>query len=414
MNYGRINHSSALHLPTTPPPIPNPPRAQEAALREEQQFAKQQAKIEQSRAKGDELDLSNLGLTHILRNALSSESGKPKKGASPLRFTFTSLRLSDNQFTTFPPTGLDPLAFDKLTNLDLSYNQLRGPGLPQLILFAGTLRVLNLSHNCLFEVPPEILSLSHLEDLSLANNKIDSFPGGDRSPLRATLTSLNLSNNQFTAVPLRLLHHSLTHLNLSRNSITSIPAELAHCTQLIELSMGYNHIKEIPAALFTLSQLQKLLLHKNPISGHISPEISHLRSLARLILRSTLIQSLPPQIGQLSKLQELDILLCPRLLQLPCDIMYLPALEIIEYERHKAKGAESQPLETSNRQCRFILSLSLSLFSSLSLSLLSSSLRHNSLFSLLSSSLRHNSLVLLFSSSLRSHSLPPPHDTCFL
>ena len=100
-----------------------------------------------------------------------------------------------------------------LTNLDLGYNQLRGPlpGLSQLT----SLSSLNLSHNQLSGPVPNLNTLTNLTNLNLASNGLSgSIPNLNTL---TNLTGLNISSNGLSGSVPNL--SALTNLDAPRPRI---------------------------------------------------------------------------------------------------------------------------------------------------------------------------------------------------
>ncbi|KAL2622098.1 hypothetical protein R1flu_002303 [Riccia fluitans] len=112
---------------------------------------------------------------------------------------------------------------DRLTTLDLSYNQLTG-NIPKSLGNISTLRILNLANNNLSgEISVnDSISWANVETLSLAYNKLS----GSLSPL------------------LRALGTSITHLNLSHNSFNGSidPTLIANLVNLESLDLSHNQL----------------------------------------------------------------------------------------------------------------------------------------------------------------------------
>ncbi len=113
------------------------------------------------------------------------------------------------------------------------------------------------------EIPPELGSLSQLQELSLYNNQLTG----------------------------------------------EIPPELGKLSQLQKLALYYNQLSgEIPPELKNLSQLEALALANNQLSGEIPSELGNLSQLWVVELDGNQLSGeLPSELASLSQLERLDI-----------------------------------------------------------------------------------------------------------
>ncbi len=177
--------------------------------------------------------------------------------------------------------GVETDESGRVTSLDLSQNQLRGP------------------------IPPELAGLASLQSLSLSGNRLNGAIPAALAGL-ANLRELNLGGNQLSGIiPAALAGLSnLERLELWANQLSgAIPPELAGLTNLQTLSLWGNHLNgTIPAALAGLANLHELNLAGNQLSGAIPPELAGLTNLLWLDLsfNPDLTGTIPAGLQQLS------------------------------------------------------------------------------------------------------------------
>ncbi|KAI5857036.1 hypothetical protein BZA05DRAFT_441667 [Tricharina praecox] len=126
------------------------------------------------------------------------------------------------------PISLPPAKWRMLRHLSLSDNGLHSITSVALVPLAGSLTSLDLSNN-LFTAIPESLSILHnLRALNLSGNMIDSLHSLTRNPLPA-ITSLNLRANRLSSIAGIERALTLERLDLRQNKLTD-PTELARLT----------------------------------------------------------------------------------------------------------------------------------------------------------------------------------------
>ena len=182
------------------------------------------------------------------------------------------------------------------------------------------LTTLNLSNNNLTQLPVEIGQLTQLTELYLSYNKLThlSVEIGQLTQL----TTLNLMYNNLTHLPVEIGNLSrLTTLYLQNNKLTHLPVEIGQLTQLTELYLRNNQLTQLPVEIGQLTQLTKLYLSNNKLT-QLPVEIGHITQLTTLNLSYNNITQLPLEIGHLSQLTTL-YLQNNELTHLPVEIGHL-------------------------------------------------------------------------------------------
>lgn len=159
---------------------------------------------------------------------------------------------------------------DRVIALELAENELRGT-IPPELTHLTRLEQLILSRNQLRgNIPPELGSLPHLELLYLHANQLDGKIPTELAKLRK-LEQLALSWNRLSgAIPAELGGLTdLTMLALSGNRLSgTIPPQLGNLVQLEMLALDENRLTgTVPPALDSLTRLGWLYLADNQLDG---------------------------------------------------------------------------------------------------------------------------------------------------
>ena len=303
--------------------------------------------------------LSNLELLALFENSL--------RGMIPLELAELDnlrwLMLSDNQLS-----GSIPSELSKLTNLEwlyLSENRLSGTIPPELGNFTNLVRLflwgnqlsgtipaelgnltdltmLVLSSNRLSGViPPELGNLINLEGLSLWGNELSGAVPADLENLSG-LTQLYLADNRLGGCLPEIWSDvedsDLDDVGLQFCSDRDVLVTLYEATdgdnwlenrnwlsnrpigdwygviaddsgRVIELNLSENELSgSIPPELGNLSKLEWLILSQNGLNGTIPSELSYLSKLSLLsVFSNQLSGSIPPELGHLANLEGLSL-----------------------------------------------------------------------------------------------------------
>lgn len=192
--------------------------------------------------------------------------------------------------------------------IGLAYNMFSIKGIESFLLKVTRLKILNLSHNQLQELPSTLTDLQQLEELYLIKNGL-GFLSGEVLNKLTRLKLLYLSENRLRYLPTSLQHLSnLRHLNLNNNSIRELPNSLGDLISLQELNIRDNKLATLPDACTNLRELNHLDIGYNQIEA-LPENLGYLSKLTYLCFYDNKkISSLPYSFLQLTNLKELIIL----------------------------------------------------------------------------------------------------------
>lgn len=156
----------------------------------------------------------------------------------------------------------------------------------------------NLLEDC-GDIPLEVISMSKMG--------ISEIPPG-LSLFQLSLRSLDCSMNKISCINASIGGFmSLTHLNLASNLLVNLPAEFSSLQNLIELNIMQNRFKELPDCIFMLSCLEHLLAGGNQIEKIDTNGLRKLSKLSTLSLQNNSISQVPPELGLISTLKNLQL-----------------------------------------------------------------------------------------------------------
>ena len=151
-----------------------------------------------------------------------------------------------------------------VVDLNLSHNCL--VQLPCKLFTAFQLQQLDLSHNQLVTVRADIFNMPNLNYLNLSHNQLEALPDTDR--WGRELFSLNVSNNNIREVPTTLQYSVIEILNLSRNKLTEFPLCVSEMDALRSLDVSFMPIVSIPKCFTPPKSLQWLIIAGTKIQGN--------------------------------------------------------------------------------------------------------------------------------------------------
>ena len=170
------------------------------------------------------------------------------------------------------PDGL--LNLTGLLTLIMNGNRIRE--LPQKGLGnLKTLRCLELSGNCIVDLPESLGELTTLETIDVSNNQLTSI---DQMKKLDNLTSIKADANAIESIEnLKLKNKQrLEHLSLSSNKLASIPDDIQHCKQLKRLLLLDNAtLKALPSSLSNNKKLQTIRIDAKSLEDSKVRPIRH-------------------------------------------------------------------------------------------------------------------------------------------
>ncbi|GMR32768.1 hypothetical protein PMAYCL1PPCAC_02963 [Pristionchus mayeri] len=195
--------------------------------------------------------------------------------------------------------------YRSLEELLLDMNHIKGLESDSVIFRLGRLRILGLSDNDVYKIPPDISKLIMLEELNLSKNDISDLPDEIRECNR--LTRLELSSNPFTRLPQAITQlTSLTYLGLNEISLTQLPTDIGNLVNLRSLEVRENLLRNLPISISRCSQLEVLDLGCNEIE-QLPSDMASMVSLRELYVDGNDMETLPDQLTSCRALEQLDV-----------------------------------------------------------------------------------------------------------
>ncbi|XP_020605676.1 leucine-rich repeat-containing protein 1-like [Orbicella faveolata] len=286
---------------------------------------------------GTSLELSSLDLDTFPCEILSKT------------FQYVTILNLDYNDLKFLPKEISYLSSLKV--LSATGNQLQE--LPDTMKELENLESLHLNENCLHELPVFLSKLQHLKILDAIGNGIESWKEGfgecllelrlDENNLRnlphsfscmKNLKVLELGDNNLTSLPddtgalskleiFNLSHNELSDLpeslgnlpclktfDLSGNSIENLPEKFQSAEVIESLFVDKNYLKILPSWFGNLLSIENLGIADNELLGSPLPDsfgtVSG-KSLKTLDLSANNISNLPETMGELKKLEKLQL-----------------------------------------------------------------------------------------------------------
>ncbi|EOA28753.1 hypothetical protein CARUB_v10024985mg [Capsella rubella] len=246
--------------------------------------------------------------------------------------TLKNLNLSFNEISGSFPSNVGN--FGQLESLDISRNNFSG-AIPEAVDSLVSLRVLKLDNNGFqMSIPRGLLGCQSLVSIDLSSNQLEgSLPDGFGSafPKLKTLnlagnkihgkdtdfadmksiTSLNISGNQFEGLVTGLFKETLEVADFSKNRFQGHISSQVDSNRfgLIYLDLSENELSgDIFKNLTRLKKLKHLNLAWNRFSRGMFPRIKMLSGLEYLNLSNTNLSGhIPREISELNELSTLDV-----------------------------------------------------------------------------------------------------------
>jgi Leucine-rich repeat (LRR) protein len=231
----------------------------------------------------------------------------------------------------------------KLKTLLRNSNKLSS--IPSQIGHLSKISYLDLDSNFITEIPNQIKKLKQLGVLILSNNLLTEFPSFFSS--FSELHILSLYKNRLTEFPSQL-PHKIFDLDLNRNSITSIPVEcLTRLFNIKILNLSFNQITILPIEIGQLSRLQCLELANNQFSfipsDLVTPKYFFSFSLFKFCSVIDCYKFVVCDQGQLSCFKSLKLTTNNNLSHIP--LLQLQVLRECEYTNNTLKFPRQDSME---------------------------------------------------------------------
>ncbi|XP_061163217.1 PH domain leucine-rich repeat-containing protein phosphatase 2-like isoform X1 [Saccostrea echinata] len=212
-----------------------------------------------------------------------------------------NLYAADNELEVF---SVNPKP-EWLVNLDISRNKL--PSLPPWVAECFFMVKLDASHNAITELPARLFcDARKLKVLNMSHNQISEVPTDTQN---CVLEELHLEHNCLNLLPghLMLQANKLKYLNLTGNNLQSVPQfSFTHSSRLHELYLSDNKLEDdcIPF-LCSFTKLRILHIAHNRITEIRNRDIFKLENLQEINLSGNDLRTLPHNLGRHPKLQVL-------------------------------------------------------------------------------------------------------------
>ena len=195
---------------------------------------------------------------------------------------------------------------DDSSAFHLSLWKKRLGSVPEWVWERTDLETLVLADNELPEVSSRVGRLKKLRMLDLGHNRLTEIPDAV-ADLDGLTDFLYLHDNQLTALPSTLARLTrLRYLNISENAFEVWPESISFMTSLIELRVSSNRLASLPDSVVHLTRLRELHLRDNKLTS-LPESIAELRELRHIDLRGNPLTQLPRTLATMPRLEKLDL-----------------------------------------------------------------------------------------------------------
>jgi len=168
---------------------------------------------------------------------------------------------------------------------------------------------LNLSMKGLTELPTEAVQNAleaKVQSIDLSKNQLVSFPA-NLEEVMPQLYEVNIASNKIPQLPGFIAGDLIQFLDLSNNKLSSLPDEMGGMKHLREIILSVNQFETIPSCLFSCAKLETILIANNKVASIEVERLKELPNLAILDLQNNAIQTVPPQLGNVTQLRQLKL-----------------------------------------------------------------------------------------------------------
>lgn len=189
---------------------------------------------------------------HLLKRVLENKISDKELTCSSMSVTPTPVKPVPKKLVIQSRSDYPLKGFPRTLEI-LHINNIRRCSLDRGILQLTKLKLLDLSHNCIENLPVELSNLPNLSEFNISYNELGkstlkqwTWLGGR---LSKTLKLLNLSNNNLNYLPHQLVKlHALISLCVDHNQLKSLPSGIGSLKHLRVLTASNNHISILPGS----------------------------------------------------------------------------------------------------------------------------------------------------------------------